>query len=131
MRQYTIFILIFISFSLFFCNAKADEYSISGYVIDSITQEPVPYATIFNNKESNGVITDSTGVFYLTITQNESVAKISSVGYKTREILLPSTNTDSLIISLIPEGVILQELLVKRHKEKYSKKNTNRICNLY
>ena len=51
MRQYTIFILIFISFSLFFCNAKADEYSISGYVIDSITQEPVPYATIFNNKE--------------------------------------------------------------------------------
>lgn len=128
MRQYTIFILIFISFSLFFCNAKADEYSISGYVIDSITQEPVPYATIFNEKESNGVITDSTGVFYLTITQNESVAKISSVGYKTREILLPSTNSDSLIISLIPEGVILQELLVKRQKEKYSKKNNPAVA---
>lgn len=135
MRQYTIFILIFISFSLFLKNAKANEYSISGYVIDSITQEPVPYATIFNEKESNGIITDSIGVFYLTLTQKETAAKISSVGYKTREIILPSTNTDSLIISLIPEGVILQELLVKKQKEKYSKRNNpavdfvNRIRN--
>lgn len=123
MRQYSIFILIFVMFSLSFGNAKANEYSISGYVIDSITQKPIPFATIFNEQESKGIITDSTGVFYLTLTQQKTVAKISSTGYNTREVLLPTANTDSLVISLIPEGVILQELLVKKQREKYSKRN--------
>ena len=49
MRQHIILILVFFFTSLNILNANAEECTIKGYVIDSISQKPIPFALIFND----------------------------------------------------------------------------------
>lgn len=123
MRQYIILFLLFFFTSLLIIEANAEECAIKGYVIDSITQKPIPFASIFNKDKATEFLTDTLGIFYLTPNQSQSKIRVSSNGYKTRDIVFNSTNNDSIKISLVPDGIILKELIVKKQKHKYSKKN--------
>ena len=123
MRQYIIPILLFFFTSLAIIEANADECTIKGYVIDSITQKPIPFASIFYNDQATELLTDTIGVFYLTPCQIQSKVRVSSNGYKTQDIAFNPTNNDSIIITLVPNGVILKELIVKKQKHSYTKKN--------
>lgn len=123
MRQYIILILLFFFTSFAIVETNANECTIKGYVIDSITQKPIPFASIFYNDQATELRTDTLGVFYLTPYQIQSKVRVISNGYKTRDFVFNSTNNDSIIITLVPDGVILKELIVKKQKHKYTKKN--------
>ena len=123
MRQYIILILLFFFTSFAIVETNANECTIKGYVIDSITQKPIPFASIFYNDQATELRTDTLGVFYLTPYQIQSKVRVISNGYKTRDFVFNSTNNDSIIIALVPDGVILKELIVKKQKHKYTKKN--------
>ncbi len=122
MQQY-ILIFLFIIASLF-CQSSAFAQSdkINGIVIDSISQNGVPYATIFTPNSQHGIITDEDGVFHYQKPTNPISLNISSVGYKKKTVII-TPNDSNIIINLIPDGIILQEVIVKKQREKYSKKN--------
>ena len=71
MRQHIILILVFFFTSLNILDANAEECTIKGYVIDSISQKPIPFALIFNDNHSTELLTDSVGGFYLSHSTNK------------------------------------------------------------
>lgn len=80
--------LLILSF-LFLCGfANAQQAPLSGKVVDEITNEPIPYATVLlKSKGSNtilsGTSTDDQGNFSLKSSQDSSYLEIKFMGYKT------------------------------------------------
>ena len=67
-----VFILLLLLLSSMFASANNEtiKHNISGKVIDSITQQPIPYATVSISKDNviiDGVITNENGEFELRI----------------------------------------------------------------
>lgn len=98
---------------LFFCfTSITTAQSLSSKVVDSITQKPIPYATILLSKKS-GVITNEEGNFNLRFNQNNNSKDsitISCIGYKTKTILNKVT-LDS-IIYLSPKAIELGPVIL-------------------
>lgn len=105
-----------ITFSLFFllnlsfvvCNAQ----TIRGKILDSISQKPVPFATIQWSSD-RGLITNEEGFFNLILdgtTKDTDSISVSSMGYET---LVKASNqfTDS-IIYLTPKTISLSNVIV-------------------
>lgn len=91
--------------------ATAQE-SIYAKLIDSVTQKPIPFATIELNKKA-GVISNENGVFQMYLnrkpTKTDSLF-INCLGYETKRIAVEKL-TDS-IITLSTKSIELDEVLV-------------------
>jgi hypothetical protein len=90
------------------------QNELAGNVLDSLTQQPVPFANVFFANTSIGTITDEKGEFVLRNFQSGKYdLVVSFVGYKPFERSLSfSDNTRILKVSLLPEAVRLDELVV-------------------
>jgi hypothetical protein len=103
------FLFIFLIFSVFTIQA---QQSISAKLIDSISQTPIPYATIEFNEKS-GVISNEHGKFQIyinkSITSKDSLF-IRCLGFETKRIAAQKF-TDSIII-LSPKSIELKEVMV-------------------
>ena len=109
---YTVLFILFIAKSF-----QAQE-SISAKLIDSTTQNPIPYVTISFNKTS-GVITNENGDFLLYLNKKVETTDslfISCLGYKNKRIGLEKFN-DSIIV-LSNKSIELKEVLLSN--ENYS-----------
>ena len=108
MKQlYLSFILLFFAMQ----NSKAQQ-TINGTLIDSISQNSIPFATItFNNYY--GVIGNTQGEFYINIedriTETDSLY-ISCLGYESKQ--LPVLNFKDSIINLRPKTFELNEVII-------------------
>lgn len=92
---------------------------VQGTVLDSETNEPIPYANIGIPKKNHGTVSDLNGKFELTITEkhlNDSI-RISSIGYKPRSILAQDL-LQSTTVFLPPQIMELKEVLVTSKKLK-------------
>lgn len=94
-------------FNVFYTSAQ----SLSAFVIDSITQQPIPYATV--QLKEKGVITNEDGNFNFvlneTIQPSDSLT-ISSMGYET--LSRPINEFISTKILLVPKAIELREVIV-------------------
>lgn len=96
---------------------------ITGLVIDSISNEPIPYAVIFLIGTERGGLTDENGKFNVSTTSKFDTIQVSAIGYDKKEYVIANGITHNLRVSLSPIGVALNEIIVNPKKEKYSKKN--------
>lgn len=96
-------------FSSLFSNAQE---SIHAKLLDSISNQPIPYATISVNNDS-GVISNANGDFQLylnkSLTESDSL-QIKCMGYETKQFLI-KTFQDSIIL-LSQKTIELEEVLV-------------------
>ncbi|MDO6760926.1 carboxypeptidase-like regulatory domain-containing protein [Tamlana sp. 2_MG-2023] len=102
------FLLVFIFSSL--C-IQAQE-SIQAKLLDSISKEPIPYATISIN-ENSGVISNENGDFSIYLTEKTSKTdslKIRSLGYETKQFLIEAFQ-DSIVF-LNQTSIELDEVMV-------------------
>ena len=60
------------------------QNTVSGYVVDSKTGEPLPYATVYINGTTKGTVTGNDGRFELKNISFPSTIVFSFVGYKTQ-----------------------------------------------
>ena len=60
------------------------QNTVSGYVVDSKTGEPLPYATVYINGTTKGTVTGNDGRFELNNISFPSTIVFSFVGYKTQ-----------------------------------------------
>jgi len=107
-RQIYFLLLVLISF-----NIKAQSKKIK--IIDSISFEPVPFATIFFSN-NNGIISDEDGLFELIPEQysKKDSLFISSMGFEPKQFSLDIFN-DS-IIKLVPKTISLKNVVVTNNQ---------------
>ncbi len=107
----------------------AQHLTVKGTVTDSISGEPLPYASILLQGTGVGCVTDDNGNFTLTLPKKSGTLKVSFMGYTTKGITVSSRKEVSeLYIKLSPVGVSLKEVVVKPKKEKYSKKDNPAVA---
>jgi CarboxypepD_reg-like domain len=86
---------------------------IAGFVLDTASQEPLPYANIFIKGKTVGVISNENGRFSfrnIQLVKNDTIG-FRYLGYKTKYI--PANNLDSNSMVYLKEEIInLNELLV-------------------
>lgn len=100
----------------------ATTQTVSGFVVDSITGEPVPYAAVLLSATDRGALTDADGFFSLTTARPFKGVQVSVMGYSTKTVARPR-HGERMRIELVPTGMKLAEVVIKPKKEKYSKKN--------
>ncbi|MDO5665878.1 MAG: carboxypeptidase-like regulatory domain-containing protein, partial [Bacteroidia bacterium] len=97
---------------------------VRGMVVDSISGEPVSFASVQYENTSIGTATDIDGHFSLKYLPEYKRIKISSVGFQSKTEILDSIGVGkTLIIRLNPSTIGLNEVVVKSTTRRYSRKN--------
>ena len=114
---------ILILFLLVLAGSNAFAQQIKGVVTDSVTHEPLMYISVYyQEKRDMGTITNIDGEYKLETRRNGGTLVFSAVGYISKTVKVGSGN-QTINIQLAPDNVVLNEVVVKPKKEKYSRKN--------
>ncbi len=91
--------------------AFTQSNTVSGTVLDAMTNEPMSGASVVVLGKTIGTTTDGNGYFKLNITQGYPVSlTISFIGYETQEVLVE--NGDALTINLDIKNELLEGLVI-------------------
>jgi TonB-linked SusC/RagA family outer membrane protein len=77
--------------------ASLSFITITGKIVNA-ANEPMARVTIVQKGTTNGTTTDEQGNFSLNISGNDAILVISSVGYKTQEIIIKGNNTVNITL---------------------------------
>lgn len=109
---------------LFLCvNTVHAQYIVRGIVSDSLTHEPLPYASIYIPELKEGCMSDIDGYFMLDLPVSEFAIQITSMGYKAHLKNVCVQDSLFLAVNLYPEIILLNEVVVHTDNEHYSRKN--------
>lgn len=97
--------------------------SITGLVRDSLSREGIAYASISLMGTSEGTIANDKGGFNINTRASFTRLRISAMGYKTKEVEIKPGQGSVILVDLVSSGVELDEVVVRKGKEKYSKKD--------
>jgi len=103
---------------------EAGKGYIRGFIIDSLSGEPISYATIVVKGTNKGSTSDGRGYFLVAgIPVGNQSAIVSCVGYNTRtfKIFIKENEITELEIKLVPASIRLQELSI--FGERYDREN--------
>ncbi len=101
----------------------ASVTSITGLVRDSLSREGIAYASISLMGTSEGTIANDKGGFNINTRASFTRLRISAMGYKTKEVEIKPGQGSVILVDLVSSGVELDEVVVRKGKEKYSKKD--------
>jgi hypothetical protein len=96
---------------------------VEGNVRDSLTGNPLPYASVFFEASSQGTATDLEGDFLLTGSQAYTRLTVRALGYETKTIPLDLHAANPLHILLAPTSYRLENVVVRPGKERYRRRN--------
>ena len=84
-------------------------------IVDSLTNDPLPYATIYFEKSGIGASTrpDGTTEFSTVNIPEMDTLVISYIGYRTKSIAILKNKTKSVNIRLVPANNTLEEIIVR------------------
>lgn len=120
-------LLLFAAFSLIIVDCAAGSAApvthIKGLVRDSLTHEPLPYASFLLKGSDVGGLTDEDGRFDISTQKPFSIVEVSLLGYSPKSVPVRRGVESDVVIDLSPDGVQLNEVVVINKKEKYSKRN--------
>ena len=119
--------LITILFVFFAFSIKAQDITISGTVIDSISKSTLVGVNILQKGTQNGVISDIDGNYSLTITKG-SVVKFSFIGYSSKEVLINKAGKYN--IKLAQENRELEELIIIGYATQKKSDKTGAVTNV-
>ena len=90
----------------------AQTFRVSGVVLDGSTREPLVFASILVQETQRGTVTSDSGRFVLDLAPGEYRLRTSYVGYRAAVVPLSVHEDASIIISLSPLDVLLQDVTV-------------------
>ncbi|MBT6686240.1 MAG: carboxypeptidase-like regulatory domain-containing protein, partial [Bacteroidetes bacterium] len=125
MKQYLNIIIILITIFLSFnVNGQVSSPTIvKGFVIDSHSEEPLPYATIVFENTNTGTTSNEEGFFILTGIQKSSKIHISSMGYEDTTINIIVGERQTINIKLMPKTILLEEANLSFKRSRYKNKD--------
>ena len=107
---------------LLLCLPTSAQQYIKGHITDASTGEPLPYASAVYKGHNVAVISDLEGEFSIARHAGWSIT-FSSVGYKSKVVLINAATKVPLNIALEPDNAMLKEVTIKSERGKYSRKN--------
>ena len=119
----TKYIKSFLLFLLLGCCISVSAQNIQGVVTDSLTNEPIPYLSVFYEGKGVGSITDNDGNYKVETRKGWNKLTFSAVGYVTKVVNIIPGVTKNLNVRMRPDVIMLDEVVVKPKREKYSRKN--------
>ncbi|MCF8462199.1 MAG: DUF5686 and carboxypeptidase regulatory-like domain-containing protein [Flavobacteriales bacterium] len=97
---------------LFLCaNQSFAQQTISGFVRDSLTNEPLVFAHVVLNDGPRGTTTDLNGFFKIQTSGSVSYVRIKYIGFETRKFPV-GAKTDSLVFNLPKSNMQLAEVII-------------------
>ncbi len=101
-----VFMGIFSVNSLF----SQEGLTVSGVVLDSENQMPIPQVSILEKGGTNGVVTDFDGNYSLKLTTENAILVFSYLGYTTKEVAVSGKKT--INVTLSPSSLSLDEIVI-------------------
>lgn len=96
---------------LFFCAVSFAQTTITGTVVDDVSNQPIPSANVIIVGTSEGTVTDFDGNFSLTTDQTPPFTiQVSSVGFTSKDAEVTSNNQTINIV--LTEGTSLDEVVI-------------------
>ena len=123
MRHIVCVVVLLLTVALAAVGQQVAVTQITGYVRDSLSREGVPYASIALVGTSEGTLATVNGGFTINSRASFNKLRITAMGYSTKEVAIKPGQGSVIVIDLVPTGVELNEVVVHKGKEKYSKKN--------
>ena len=102
--SYPIF-LLFISLSI--------SAQIKGVVLDSISQKPIPYASIWIENENIGVTSEENGAFEINANDKNKTLLFSAMGYEKKKVKA----SNAMMVYLNPSAIQLDEIVLVKKKQ--------------
>lgn len=96
-------------------------YIVRGIVRDSLTMEPLPYASVSVAGAGNASLTNTQGLFEISVADGAKSLTVSYMGYQRKAIPLKRNSFNMYAVDLVPAVTQLKEVEV--NAGKYSKRN--------
>lgn len=116
MRNYRRFIRIGLLplLVLFVFAARGQTMQVTGKIVDSVTQQPVPDASVFLVNTTLGTKTDAEGNYrFARIPAGPSGFIVSCIGYQTKQVDVAATSANPVLnIALKPKTIQLKEVTI-------------------
>lgn len=109
------------------------EAHITGHVLDSQTQEHIPFATVALKGSTIATISDATGHFLLkNLPTGPQTIEISYVGYGTiyKEVVVEPHKTVEVGFELEPQSIAVDQIVVSGSRNESSKRHSSSIVNV-
>src|SRR5205809_470279 len=87
------------------------QNTISGDIVNSVTNEKVAAVSVIVKGASEGTFTDDKGTFKIPVAKLPATLIISSVGFTSQEVEVSSTS-QPLTVRLVPSNTLGQEVVV-------------------
>jgi hypothetical protein len=108
---FLIFLLLIVTQSTF------AQFTVTGKVIDSVTNEPLYGASVFCQNTTSGTTTKKEGEFSLQLKSGGYELIISFTGYQTKEIRISGNDTSPLLIAMVKEEKAMGEVVIRTSNE--------------
>jgi hypothetical protein len=96
----------------------SQDFIVSGKVVDSATQEPLAFSSVFCQNTTLGTATGKEGNFYLSLKEGGYDLIITYTGYISKLIRIsPEIKTTDLFIELVKEEKSIEEVVIRSNNE--------------
>jgi hypothetical protein len=103
-------------------NALAQYIKIKGVVIDSVTNEPLPFVNVAFKDKNVGTTTDINGKYVLETQWGSSVLLFSCMGYERQQVSVSDKPIQEINVKMVSTAKDLEEFVIQGKKQKYSNK---------
>ena len=94
------------------------NFPVSGKVIDSVSREPLAFASVFCQNTTQGTATNKEGSFYLSLKEGGYDLVITYTGYRSRMIRISQDiKTTDLQIEMVKEEKSIEEVVIRSSNE--------------
>lgn len=101
----------------------AETVTVTGVVRDSLTREPIPFASLLLLGTDRGTLTDDNGRYTIVTALKWDSIQAASMGYETKALRAKRGTRMRIDFDLHSTGVMLNTVIAKPKKEHYTKKN--------
>ncbi|MBP3354146.1 MAG: carboxypeptidase-like regulatory domain-containing protein [Bacteroidales bacterium] len=124
MQKYILFVFISLTSFLFAptTNINAQTTYVSGIVTDSLTNEPMPFVTVYFRGTQTLQMTDEAGSFSIKTKSDAKELIISSVGYKDYIFPVERGEKYQITAKLQNAEYAMEEVVVKPKRERYKRR---------
>ncbi len=106
---------------IFIFSAPQIYAQIKGVITDSLTNEPLMYISVYYEGKGVGGISNANGEYQVETRRGWNELTFSAIGYTTKVVKI-QPDTKVLNVRLSSSDVLLDEIVVKPKREKYSRK---------
>lgn len=103
--------LTFLFFQILFISTFGQTV-FEGKIIDKNTKESIPFANIFVQNSTQGVISNEDGIFKFYFPNSVEKIEVSHIGYKSQIFDVKLIQKESITIFLEPDEMALEEVIV-------------------